>query len=214
MERKNLTGALNAARQEQERQAAQAAANAAAAERQRQLNAPRLEAERQEKIRISSERAAEFVAIMQANNIPAIGYHATRRVLVKEAGTDRFRDNSPRGYYEVPRFAQYADEPVEEPAFLGWIAIKSTTSPSYMDYGVPEINPGIFISEAGQTYPCSTLYRHGDMEYVTAGHYQSERGYGSRTSSYAPFAEPDPTLLADDATVDKMVTLFKERGIV
>lgn len=210
MKPRNLREALGAAEDERVRQEVERARVAAESERQRQRDAPRLEAEKLERARISAERALEFVGIMKSHDIAPIGYYETTQVKVSEAGWDYHRDNSPMGYYEFPRFAESIQKPADVPMFLGWIAIESKTRHSYQDYETAEIIPGVFVSESSQTYDCSKLRKYGDIEYVTVGHYTSGKITGNRRSQ---LGEPDPTLLASDQALEKMVASLNERGL-
>lgn len=211
MQPKSLREALSAAKDERVRQEAEQARVAAEAERQRQHDAPRVEAEKSKRARISGELALEFVDIMKSHDIVPIGYYGTTRVKVREAGWDHHRDNSPMGYYASPRFAEYIEKPADLPLFLGWIAIKPERKPTYLDSGEPpyEVIPGVFVSEGAQTYGVDTR-KHGDLEYVTAGCYGPFSGH---KLGKAPLGEPDPTLLASDQAIEKMVALLSERGL-
>lgn len=201
----NLRSAAQAAKAEIERQRQEAERQRQSQEERDAINA---QAERTLYAAMECEsraRAAEFIDIMRDHDAPMVAYYDSIR------SVSRYKQNLPPNEGETKTWTGNKVTHLMNRhgrKIMGWLAMRpyiidipagpnfDTGRPSY----VQVTRPGVFVDQAGETYPCSDEMKLGENEYSVGNE--------------GPYGEPDPILLAGDEAFKRMATRLALRGII
>ena len=155
--------------------------------------------------RESKARAAEFIDIMREHNVPMVAYYDSIRSVSRDRQTLPPNEGETKTWTgnKVTHLMNRRGRKI-----MGWLAMRpyitdipagsnfDTGGPSY----VQVTRPGVFVDQAGETYPCSDEMKLGENEYAVGNE--------------GPYGQPDSTLLAGDEAFKRMATRLALRGLV